>query len=144
MKHLALMLLVFHTSSSLAMDRLDPVGTPSPRVVVETPLGPVEGSRVETVDPRTNLSLSYTQYTMIPFAAPPLGELRFRPPAPPQPWTEPPKVPFTRVCYQVTLLYLDTPTHDDDGHNNLPHRQLGDGFDLVPDLDTDEDCLYLR
>ena len=26
----------------------------------------------------------------------------------------------------------------------ITRHQLGDGFDLVPDLDTDEDCLYLR
>ena len=117
MEHLALMLLLVHTSSGLAMDPVDPVATPASRVVVETPLGPVEGSRVDTVDPRTNLSLSYTQFTMIPFAAPPLGELRFRPPVAPQPWTEPPKVPFTRVCYQVIHTL---PRHTHHGHNNPP------------------------
>ena len=61
----------------------------------------VSGSSVTTVDPRTNTSLTYSEYLMIPFAAPPVGELRFRPPVPPQPWSDPPQVTWSQ---QINLL----------------------------------------
>lgn len=48
-------------------------------VLVETTGGPVLGRRSEDVQ----------SFLGIPFAAPPVGALRFRPPVPPGPWTEP-------------------------------------------------------
>ena len=90
--------------------------------IVETLTGPVEGSRVETIDPRTKEPISYDEFLTIPFAEPPLGEKRFAPPEPVKPWkTLEKNVPYTRVCYQVA-----------------------NGFGLVPGLDSDEDCLYLN
>ncbi|WP_369254236.1 carboxylesterase family protein [Streptomyces sp. R35] len=46
--------------------------------VVDTTLGPVEGTLGERVH----------VFKGIPFAAPPVGPLRFKPPQPPAPWTE--------------------------------------------------------
>jgi carboxylesterase type B len=48
-------------------------------VAIETDSGPVEGF----VSGATRVFLG------LPYAAPPIGDLRFRPPAPVQPWTEP-------------------------------------------------------
>ena len=46
---------------------------------VETRSGPVQGSDVD----------SLSVFRGIPFAAPPIGDLRFAPPQPPEPWTTP-------------------------------------------------------
>ena len=66
------------------------------RPVVETPVvdtmhGPVRGTDDGTV----------MSFKGIRYAAPPVGELRFRAPAPPQPWTEPADADeFGSVCPQ--------------------------------------------
>lgn len=52
--------------------------------IVPTAFGPVRG-RLLTPSPVTPVRL----YAGIPYAAPPVGELRWRPPQPPAPWTEP-------------------------------------------------------
>lgn len=56
------------------------------------------------------------------YAAPPLGELRFRAPRPPQPWTEPADATYGKVCPQPPVP-------------NFP-MNLGAG--------QDEDCLTLN
>ncbi|MBD0671379.1 carboxylesterase/lipase family protein [Streptomyces sp. CBMA156] len=53
--------------------------TPSPQPVVPTRRGPVRGER------RADGS---TRFLGIPYARPPVGELRFAAPVPPRPWTE--------------------------------------------------------
>ena len=67
----------------------------------------MRGERVNTVDPRTNTNISYNQFITIPFAEPPVGELRFAPPRPARSWSQPPAktVPFTRVCYQAANAF---------------------------------------
>ncbi|MEZ5321180.1 MAG: carboxylesterase/lipase family protein [Microthrixaceae bacterium] len=59
-------------SGSLHGDR-----TGATPVVVETEAGRLAGSRLQGV----------TRFAGIPYARPPLGDLRFRPPQPPEPWT---------------------------------------------------------
>lgn len=48
--------------------------------VIETPDGRIRGRSVSTTGP------DIEEYLGIPFASPPVGDLRFRPPAPVQPW----------------------------------------------------------
>ncbi|XP_026666922.1 acylcarnitine hydrolase-like isoform X2 [Ceratina calcarata] len=50
--------------------------------VVQTKSGPVQGAILKTV---WN-SIEYSSFKGIPFAAPPIGDLRFRPPVAPEPW----------------------------------------------------------
>ncbi|XP_076623384.1 juvenile hormone esterase-like [Colletes latitarsis] len=50
--------------------------------VIETKSGPVQGSVLTTV---WN-SVKYSSFKGIPFATPPVGNLRFKPPVPPEPW----------------------------------------------------------
>ena len=92
--------------------------------LVTTVQGPVRGNRVDTVDPRTNTSITYDEFLTIPFAEPPLGENRFAPPKPPKPWTEyNDSIPYQRVCYQVLLPPWTTfiLTH----HSRLQAMHLG-------------------
>jgi len=53
--------------------------TPGDQPIASTAAGPVQGSRAGGV----------LAFKGIPYAAPPFGELRFQPPAPHDPWTEP-------------------------------------------------------
>ncbi|XP_076623387.1 juvenile hormone esterase-like isoform X2 [Colletes latitarsis] len=50
--------------------------------VIQTKLGPVQGAVLSTV---WN-SIKYSSFKGIPFATPPVGRLRFKPPVPPTPW----------------------------------------------------------
>ncbi|WP_009478403.1 carboxylesterase/lipase family protein [Rhodococcus sp. JVH1] len=80
--------------------------------VVETIYGPVRGVFRQEM----------SQFLGIPYAAPPVGDLRWRPPASPTPWAEPLDVrTFGSVCAQDTT--------------GLP------GFGHFSDT---EDCLYLN
>merc|ERR1711936_307222 len=86
------------------------VGRPDLRV--ETSLGPVIGEEKWGWDSRFNQEISYTAYTGIPFAEPPVGSLRFLPPVPHKPWTDPTNVtlPENRCCVQIT----EEPDEDED------------------------------
>jgi para-nitrobenzyl esterase len=80
---------------------------------VETLSGPVLGRRGDTVQ----------AFLGLPFAAPPVGPLRFRPPAPVQPWTSPRRaVDFAPAC---------------------PHVHYFDPTERGADV-MDEDCLALN
>ncbi|XP_026673537.1 pyrethroid hydrolase Ces2e-like [Ceratina calcarata] len=52
--------------------------------VVQTNSGPVQGAILTTV---WN-SIEYSSFKGIPYAAPPIGDLRFRPPVSPEPWDQ--------------------------------------------------------
>ena len=64
-------------------------------------------------------------YKGIPFAAPPVGDLRWKPPQPVEPWSG------VRECNQVSLM---APQH-------YPASPL---FQSVPEEGMGEDCLYLN
>ena len=86
------------------------------QLLVQTDKGPVEGFEDEGV----------FSYRGIPFAAPPVGELRWKPPIAAEAWTE-------------TLSVVDKPTQCS---QRLP-SSLSGGFPL-PGFAPGEDCLYLN
>ena len=45
-------------------------------IQVVTSSGQVQGHQVVTIDPRTGANTSYSSFTNIPFAKPPVGDLR--------------------------------------------------------------------
>ncbi len=83
--------------------------------VITTTGGRLEGVSAEGV----------TRFLGVPFAAPPTGEARFRPPRPPQPWTG--------------VRTADTFGHSAPQTSDLLDRVLGLG-----DLPRSEDCLTLN
>ena len=92
---------------------VSPLSAQQPKPV-RTDAGPVQG----TVDD------GLTIYKGIPFAAPPVGDLRWRPPQPHAPWKEVRKADqFAPACMQVPIV--------------LP------AFGLVS-VTVNEDCLYLN
>ncbi|XP_019632301.1 PREDICTED: cholinesterase 2-like [Branchiostoma belcheri] len=76
--------------------------------LVDLPAGPVRGTVLDVSGTQVNA------YLGIPYAKPPVGELRFKPPVPPDPWqgvynaTEMP-----RSCYQKLGLYNPTDRSED-------------------------------
>jgi len=77
---------------------VDPEWEPTDLIRAETTRGPVLGRRGQAVQ----------IFLGIPFAAPPVGALRFKPPVPPEPWTEPRRAAaYAPACPH--LLY-DDPT----------------------------------
>ena len=80
----------------------------SPEVVVtHTKSGPIHGETVHSRDPRTDRAISYTSYKNIPFAKPPVGDLRFGAPQPLGPGeggNNNTNVTYMRACYQLGNL----------------------------------------
>ena len=79
---------------------------PVPTAIVATYEGPVRGYQTPGVD----------VFLGIPFAAPPIGELRWRPPAPPVPWVKPlDAVAFGGRCVQTnTFGVFAAPSENED------------------------------
>ena len=74
-----------------------------PPLVVKTTYGPVEGQKIKDVQ----------VFRGIPFAAPPVGPLRFRPPVAPAAWSQPLAAKVrTPACAQV--LYYDPTENSND------------------------------
>jgi para-nitrobenzyl esterase len=74
-----------------------------PTVVANTTYGPVEGQKIKDIE----------VFRGVPFAAPPVGALRFRPPAPPASWSQPLAAKMrTPACAQV--LYYDPTENSND------------------------------
>ena len=92
--------MLFTTASALtAQDFLND----GPPVVVETTYGPVEGQKIKDIQ----------VFRGIPFAAPPVGPLRFRPPVAPAAWSQPLAAKVrTPACAQV--LYYDPTENSND------------------------------
>ncbi|XP_023342225.1 venom carboxylesterase-6 isoform X1 [Eurytemora carolleeae] len=85
-------------------------------VLIETLNGPVLGSVESALDPRFNQSIEYKAFYGIPFAQPPLGDLRFRPPQPVSNWTEPINATEQnyRICYQVGGIMSAVGAHEEE------------------------------
>jgi len=117
-------------------------GEASRTLTVETQWGPVQGVEDEGV----------FSYRGIPYAAPPVGELRWKPPVAPVPWTQPraatakpaicPQAPFAGLpvpgfnpSEDCLYLNVDTPV----AGSNLPVMVWihGGGFTLGEGLQTD-------
>lgn len=89
----------------------------------ETKYGRVRG--IEAADPRI------TAYKGIPFAAPPVGDLRWRAPRPPKAWEG------VRECYRFAPISIqDTPGLGTDLYCREWH--------VDPGIEMSEDCLYLN
>ena len=79
----------------------------SQTVVTHTRSGPIHGETVHSRDPRTDTAISYTSYKSIPFAKPPVGDLRFAAPQPLGPGeggNNNTNVTYMRACYQLGNL----------------------------------------
>lgn len=78
------------------------------------------------------------QFLGVPFAAPPVGRLRWRGPEPPAPWVDTRDSTYFRAdCaneYYAPDLSAPTVAHDCDGTQSYDE----------PTLNRDEDCLYLN
>ena len=99
--------------------RFDPTAPPLGEVV-ETAYGKVRGAFADGTQDGAVLA-----YKGIPFAAPPVGDLRWKPPAPPTPWEgERDATEFGASCHQA-------PAADE-------------GFYAQPELTESEDCLFLN
>lgn len=119
--HLALLLLLLLATSTHA--------TP---VTITTTYGPVTGTS-------SSSSTNITTFYGIPFAAPPLGELRFKPPQPPTPWSRPVVAtnPDTPMCMQDVNSGYNAPSYNPFTTASLSHSLL-----LFPPSSS-EDCLTL-
>ena len=92
--------------------------------VVRLESGMVQG--LPAADPRI------TSFKGIPFAAPPIGENRWRAPQPVQNWEG------KRKAYEFAPISMQAPTVID--VNNIYSREWA----VDPDIPMDEDCLYLN
>lgn len=104
---------------------------------VITATGPVRGEVVDEV----------AFFLGIPYAAPPVGELRWRPPQPPTQWTDPLETTATGPsCWQITdsgnSTFLEM-LMDGSGMSSFGKWVVKNGAGLV-DTEVSEDCLTLN
>ena len=111
------------------------------RVLVDTIYGPVVGKMDSELDPRFQQRVEWTSFTGIPYALPPVGQNRFRPPHPPLPWQCPLDATHkrNRICPQVA------PITNKDVQSSPWLFQITFGMENDGLLDgSNEDCLYLN
>ncbi len=94
--------------------------------IVKTKQGIVEG--LPAADPRI------TAFKSVPFAKPPLGELRFAPPQPAEAWEG------VRQCYKFSPI----PVQPSPSRNPSPDDVYSREWSVDPDIPVSEDCLYLN
>ena len=87
-------------------------------LLVQTNDGPLLGGYR-----KTSTGAVYKSFQGVPFAAPPVGDLRFAPPAPVSPWTEP---------------------RDASGWEDIKCTQYGYLYEGEVSVRGQEDCLYLN
>ena len=87
-------------------------------LLVQTSDGPLLGGTR-----KTSSGAVYKSFQGVPFAAPPVGDLRFAPPAPVTPWTEP---------------------RDVSGWEDIKCTQYGYLYEGEVAVRGQEDCLYLN
>lgn len=112
LRKLALIAAAAIVATSCGGDDGDSSGDAAPAdpLLIETDNGPVQGTENDVEGVRAFLN--------IPYAAPPTGENRWRPPQPPEPWEEPLEATEPGAsCPQAavgTALILETPEWDPD------------------------------
>jgi len=94
--------------------------------VVKTKKGIVEG--IPAADPRI------TAFKSIPFAKPPVGDLRFAPPQETEPWEG------VKQCYKFPPI----PVQPSPARNPDPSDVYSREWSVDPDIPVSEDCLYLN
>ena len=114
-------------------------GTTTPAPLIQTPQGPVQGhiNNAGTVI-----------YNGLPFAAPPIGDLRWRPPAPAPKWKAAfNAADFGPMCMQKTGSGTDgfvDKIVDGSGLSAIKRTLVKRVAASLPISDTSEDCLYLN
>ncbi|XP_076382696.1 cholinesterase-like [Megalopta genalis] len=100
--------------------------------IVQTKSGPVRGVQKTTVWH----SIPYTGFVGIPYAEPPLGLHRFKPPVPKKPWTNVLNaIRVANMCPQTDFFLKDYLGHEDCLYLNVYTRQVnifGNGTKLRP------------
>jgi len=94
--------------------------------VVKTKKGIVEG--IPAADPRI------TAFKSVPFAKPPVGNLRFAPPQEAEPWEG------VKQCYKFPPI----PVQPSPARNPDPSDVYSREWSVDPDIPVSEDCLYLN
>lgn len=103
------------------------VGCKAPQIA-DTEYGKIKGS--------LNLEQSTVQWLGVPYAKPPLGDLRWQAPQAPDPWSQPLRANrYSQACMQLGSMYGPA---EDGVSQDLP---LKDTFDQPI---GSEDCLYLN
>eukprot|EP00040_Diaphanoeca_grandis_P030474 m.180138 g.180138 ORF g.180138 m.180138 type:complete len:676 (+) comp32008_c0_seq1:172-2199(+) len=122
-----LCLLIFTASSvvSICIGSDAKSASSSPLLVhVNTTFGPIVGSVVDGVH----------TFQGIPFAQPPVGDLRFRPPQPPQPWVEPLQtIDYKGACPQMGMPGIGGRM-----------QAAGQAWNTLNLSNAQEDCLYMN
>jgi len=115
---------LFHSRPSPPLEKKKPL--PAVQSVAQTKYGPVEGFRLVLKGRKGAAPDSYNIFLGIPYAKPPVGELRFQRPQPPTPWVDSP-LPRPAKRYGPRAVQKDF---------------WWDQWDLR--VRKSEDCLYLN
>ena len=115
----------------------DEAAAPSP--VINTPQGPIQGVLTES---------GFSNFKGVPFAAAPIGDLRWRAPAPAPHWTETRQAnAFSPMCMQVTAEGNDSFFEriiDGSGLSPVKEFLIKRVAANLPVSPVSEDCLYLN
>lgn len=126
-------------SSALLLASCGGGDSTTPSQIIATPQGPVQGQVSER---------GIVNIKGIPFAAPPVGELRWAPPAPAPTWTETrAATTFSPMCMQNTESGSDGFLNriiDGNGLSGIKNALVKRVAAGLPVSEVSEDCLYLN